>query len=662
MADQYDVEAKLDLNTITGRQSMEALAKQVRDFQKQLAGLGAASSGAFTSAKPAAQTFLGRLQQGTTAASGLGSMLRSALGFAAAYAGFNAISGAMSNLARSSFAFQSSMDKTKISIQAILAATPQFAAMGNPMAAAGKQADTIFTQLQDDALKSVATSQEMFSIYGQILGPLSGAGASLAEIRKITNDTVASAAVLGVDFAQAARDINLMATGAAGQDTMLFRMLKSTGRIKENAEEWNKMMQQTPDKGLKRIQEALDGYAAAAAQFEKSLPGISSSFVDYMQRFRAAFMGGTLEGLRGLLNRMVALFTKHKETITAVLTTLGNAFARFLKPAFSAIERISAYMIKNWDVIADRIENSLMRLQTIVKHYGGTLKVVGAAAVASKVAPGLVGAAAGAAAAPVTAGAAAAGTAIAETASVVIAMGGLSLVLGAVAIAIGVVVGVIGIMKDHWQLFAAVIGIVIAYVQDVITVLWGLLTAFWGVFYPIAKIIMGVVAALGILIGTIVFGLLRAVTWFVKLIMEGWTLIFEQLAPMFEWLYKIVSSLLEFVLGVFAVVNKDLLPKSSTSGGSSFMSGFMDAVMAILRPGGGEEKLYSGEYSNMGNLEKGSPTARSTTINDFRGSRIEVKQDFRNADPDRVWLQMVDGVNAAAERRLTSALVPDFTR
>ena len=42
--------------------------------------------------------------------------------------------------------------------------------------------------------------------------------------------------------------------------------------------------------------------------------------------------------------------------------------------------------------------------------------------------------------------------------------------------------------------------------------------------------------------------------------------------------------------------------------------------------------------------------------------KIEVKQDFRNANPDNVWLQMLDGVNSAAESRLSSALIPDFTR
>jgi hypothetical protein len=58
----------------------------------------------------------------------------------------------------------------------------------------------------------------------------------------------------------------------------------------------------------------------------------------------------------------------------------------------------------------------------------------------------------------------------------------------------------------------------------------------------------------------------------------------------------------------------------------------------------------------------GTPADRATTVNDFRGSRITVNQEFRQNDPDRVLMYMIEDINRQAEARITSNFVPALTR
>jgi hypothetical protein len=62
-------------------------------------------------------------------------------------------------------------------------------------------------------------------------------------------------------------------------------------------------------------------------------------------------------------------------------------------------------------------------------------------------------------------------------------------------------------------------------------------------------------------------------------------------------------------------------------------------------------------------LPDGPPADRSagTTI-DMRGSRIEVRQDFHDADPDRIWMLFQEGLSREAVHRVSSGLVPALTR
>jgi hypothetical protein len=639
--ENYDVEAKI---TVKGDQSKKSVGGLVREV-------------------------LGVTKATSSATSGIYSLLRSTVGLASAYFGVRALTSGFVGLAASSFAYASTLDKQRTGLSAILAATqPMFAGISDGqerMNAAGVLGGAIFRQLQDDALKSVATSQEMFSIYSAIAGPLAGAGAKLSEIRQITNDTVAAASVLGVDFGQASRDIMLMSTGAAGMDTMLFRMLKSTGQITESTQEWNQML---PEKRLARIKESLSGYRAAAGAFEKTLPGVTSSVLDFFQRFRAAFMAGPLEGLRKSLVRLVGIFQAHQSQILALLTTAGEAFDKYLEPVFTGIGDSVEYFLDNWEAISLRMQETWNNIKgwgafvgDKAEKFAPTLKGAAIGYAGVKVASAAVGGSIPAAAGSAISGQlAAAGTVIAEIAKDLFAVGlGFELVI----LPITVLIGFVGAMIDTWDSLLLVVMPIGAFLQEIFTTLWGLLSSILSVVWPLAKIVGIILLGALVAVGGLLIGFARLVWPLFKLIIDGWTLIFEYIGKALDVVYgyfvKWFEGLAKFFGGVLDI-GYDTRGERASSGGAGWIDGFMDSFKANFekfskQKGEDESLIAAAEAGNKGK-------AKATTVNDFRGSKIEVKQDFRQADPDRIWLQMVDGINEAATKRIASALTPDFTR
>lgn len=644
MADEtYDVEAKIDVKALTASQGVGGLVRGLLGVQKQA----------------------------HVAGSGISALLKGTLGFAGAYLGVRTLTSGIRGLVGASFEYATALDTQKTSLAAVLAATqPMYQGISDGaerMNKAGILGGAIFRQLQDDALKSVATSQEMFGIYSSIVGPLAGAGEKLSGIRQVTNDTVAAASVLGVDFKQAARDINQMTTGAAGTDVLLFRMLRATGRIKEDAKAWNALL---PEKRIERMKEALQGFAPAAAAFEKTLPGITSSFVDFMQRFRSNFMAGPLEGFRKMLVRMVGIFQKNQERILALLTTAGDMVGAWLEPMYQAIGNATEYFLTHWEEIAERMQ----RTWNEMKSWGGfalgkaqkfapTAKAVGAAYLVNKVGSAAVGGSlAGAGMGAINAKLGAALAPIAEVVKDLFAIGA---GFQAVILPLTILAGAIGVIVDQWDavlIFAAPVGM---FIQDIFGTLWTLLKSILSVIWPLAKVVGGILLIAFTSVLGIVLSFARLLWPAFRFIIGGWVLIFEYLGKGLEWLSDVIgktfAGIAKFFGGVLDIgygVNKPKEKGEESSAG--FFDGFMDAFGANFakfskQKGEDESILNMAEESNKGKAKK-------TTINDFRGSKIEVKQDFRDADPDRVWDQTVEAINEGASKRIASALVPDFTR
>lgn len=646
MADEeYDVEARITVRHLGAMRAVDQVTKRTERLERTA----------------------------TRAGTGLTRSFVAVAGFASAYIGVRSIAHSFASIARSSFDFASAMSVTETSLGAIIAATQpaisQIPDATERLNRAGEVGRAIFRSLQTDAIKSVATTRTLASIYSGIAGPLIGAGATLGKVRKITRDTVAAATALGVDFAQAQRDIMMMSSGAAGMEVKLFRMLRSVGLITESTREWNELL---PEKRLARMEAALGTFGPSAERFATTLPGATSTFTDLVEIFRGTFAGPTIALFTKTLMNVNNTMIENKDRIMAFLTTAGAVTARVFSGLFNKIDSLTSYFVTNMEFAVDSlgsriqsIENILRTAQRLVPAIGGqtteaaqsrtlqsTALTVTGAAIGAKMASPVLGAGLKAAFAPIT-----------ELAIVISRVVG---IVPALTIAFALLTAIIGPLIDSWSSFWPVLQIVGEIIADVIGVVFGLIGAVGSFLIPLLKFLGTVFMIVFTPFAAIFIGIGVAIWAVIKVIVRGWSLIFGLLGRAInDYLYE---PFLKALQGIFSFIAKAaraigvsmdvLAPEAATP-----EKGMFDDFLLNMRKTWGElSAQMASDEDLIKQIDKDAPTARKTVVNDFRGSKIEVKQDFRDADPDRVWIQMMDAVNNAAEQRIASALAPDFTR
>ena len=221
------------------------------------------------------------------------------------------------------------------------------------------------------------------------------------------------------------------------------------------------------------------------------------------------------------------------------------------------------------------------------------------------------------------------------------------------------------VVQEHWDSFKTI---------------WQESTAGMGEdFMGLVKAIGGfLVPVLKMAITPLVIKLTTAftvMTPILKLILKGWRLIFEVLAMVSNYIYESVKPAFDAIFGFFANLAmwlnqigerdppgdpEERARRRGLSRGQEYMKEaartnekFMGELAAQVGPGG-----RGGLFGQPTEFQAQMPTERPTTVNDFRGSKITVKQEFREADPDRVMVQMIDDINKQAEMRIRTGFAP----
>lgn len=644
---QYDVEASVDVETKGSESAVGRLSQRIEQLGAQIKGTNTLTGG----------------------------LVGKVLALGSAYVGFNALTNGFRHVTSEAIGFQSSLEKTKIGLAAILSAV-----QGTTFAQGLAKGSEVFKQLTDDAIKSTATTQELFDIYQSIAGPILGAGKSLAVVREMTNSTVAAASALNVDFATSSREIAMMSRGAAGMHVKLFAMLHATNAIKEDAKAFNAL---TQGERIEKLRVALAKFAPAAEAYQHSWAGVTSTFQDIYEQLRASAFSPVFDVIRNAMDKLNTTLINNKDRLITMLRTVGTHVAVRLDVVFLRAKNALIGVYNHWGQIVARIESVAMRVREMVPHLlraaaawqainmaraivgtgvqlagaagsiGGALGIGGGSAAAAALAatPAVVAAAmpewfegnavagaaasgGGGAATPAAAALAGAGTTIAAT---------LGLVTGAILVAIeqwnnikqifstateGLGGELLGLAKTIWTAVSPVLKMLAQ----------GPMLALAGIFSLMVPTLTVLVTAL-----RVVFETLGSIT----------TAIYDELKPGFDLMWGLIASWAERVRYVLA-------PFFALVGIGA--TGAPRAARGLGIKHDMRTDDFSGQYDmrpfSMFPESQYAPEKRQTVINDFRGSNITVKQDFREADPDRVLVQMFDAIHRSAEYRTQSGYSP----
>jgi len=652
-----------------------------------------------------------RLRGANTLAGGL---TRNLVGLGLAYSGIRAVAGAMGGLVRQSMQYTSELQGTRIALETVLVAASQGAISMRQAAEMGSEA---FDQLRGDAIKSVGTAKDLFQIYNSLVGPIVAAGKQLSVVREITNGTVAAASVLGVDFNQASRDISMMVRGTAGMDVKLFSMLRSTGAIAETTEQWNKSL--SSGERIEKLQAALAKFGPAAARYASSWAGVTSTFEDVRNEMSRGFMQPALDGAARGLGHLNDRLIANQGAISERLQAWGERTGNTVESVFGRMANGVDYITKHWDELLARAQRFADKMLTAAKvmaaikvgsvalaagsdlvSMGGAAKdMFGGAASALRGGGGggeVAAAAATAAAAAVaqnsqmmfvnpltglTAGGAAPLVGGFATSSEMALSGGFSTAadfagtggvaaagggaMGGAAAAGGLFATVLVAVADRWKEIAAIGNETLV---PLFSEVGGMFGSLWKAAHPLLSV-LGQGAALGLtgamtVISVIARTLVAALTLLFGAIGKVTGAIGDYLQPRFDMLWQLMKDFADKLMEWLKPL-LDMLPSGAhPPPPAAYKAAFdMQATPGGIDPNfdvtAGSNRRFN---SVTGKSEVYIPMGRQQTINDFRGSRIEVKQTFKEADPDRVLVQMINALGTQAENRLQSGFLPALSR
>jgi len=691
MADDYKVETEVIVKT--GRAVSEArkLAQAIREIERHRAQ---AQRRATEAVSVFARGFssLGAMMRPVNF--GLGRMVGSLVAMGGTYLGVRAVTGALRDFAAFSMRANSSVETLTLSLGTVMSEVE-----GMSFEQARREAGGLYRQIQDIAIQSPGTAAEVADVFTMAYGPMRSAGAAMDDILRLSQNTLSVASALRIDLPQVGRDINAMATGVAGTDVRTFRLLRSMGLITESTEQWNRMALEDPAQAAQRLMQIFEQLGGPAAEaFGRTWTGVLSSFRDIIENFSRLMGGSTFSAIRDSLGGINAWLLRYRANIENVMEYLGGRVGDSVQRAIDRIREVGLSIGENMDMIVMRVDDMVSRAHELLPALKAMAKVFVGVSVATRVLAPVLSLIGGVlAAVPALAGLAgtigvggAAGAGAAGAAGTAVAGGGFAALLASAGAALSWLIPIVaGVVAAFAQVGAIIYATVTnvgpelwaafepiwADIQGAAAGLWELLLAGWAFIEPF-------LVAIGSIIASMVLPVLAALSGTLHGFGSTALWVAEALRVMAEWvrppllafsraILGATRSVVNFITSLFRVIG-ELASSFGIHIPSMHLAGLVAGEAGTAEPSGPTGELWSqlqeawgrGRTAMQSSISGrgGPPGQRPTTNVDMRGSRIEVRQEFREADPDRVWLQFRDGLAREAIHRTQSGYVSPLSR
>jgi hypothetical protein len=664
--EDYKVEAELVLKgAAASAVDARKVAREARNIKRELAEAQRQSFATFGAVSAGFSRVGGAMTNAGRMIGRLGLGL-SALGIGAAYIGTRLDARAVRSIGEAAIASNQQVEDMTLSIAALYTEIEHVS-----FDRATHEAHGLYRQMEMLALASPGTSRDLADMFSMAYGPMRRAGVGMQTLLTFSRDAVAVASALHIDYAQVSRDISMMATGVAGQDVRTFRMLRSMGLITESTQEWNEMALRTPAEASRRMVAIFSRLGGTSAeQFGRTWSGLTSSLQDFAAHFGRAFSAPAFDTLKRHLQAAVGWLTRHRAAIDRVLSVYGNRFAVVLDAALGRARRTFFYIYNNWSDIHRRFDDVVNRARELlpialrVAKAAGVLMVglrVGGAGLSALGGIGTtlaglgtmgVGMGGGAAAAG---GGGAIGTALAAMAPLVAPVAAVFGALAAAGVAVwrafvhfgDIIREIIEPFRSDFQAIGADLMVFFSGVWDALDPIFTFLgagiitniTTPLHILLPVLRAFTTALRGLGMFISWWGTNVIRPAFSFLTEMVLGFGLLWAQLG----------NAIRDFISWIRSII-PGMGPSTTRIAGGTMPGEFAGTPMR-------------GSYSIVPTeARSGAPGERPSVNIDQRGSRIEVHQEFRDQDPDRVFVAMRDAMARAAVHRASSPFVAPLTR
>lgn len=533
---------------------------------------------------------------------------------------------------------------------------------------AEKAATQAFRQIRKDAAALPGEAEDYIKVFRTGLPMLirSQLG-GLKEMTNFTNKYTASMIANQVDAVQSGRDLTRMLAGRAGRLVKSWTVLKPF--IKQTQKQFNSMT--TPERA-KVLQEAIQRYEPMLDKFSNTMDAQQGTITSFVKDFTMAATKPMFEKAKVSLGAINDFLGKNQKMIENILGNLGNELVRVLDTAGKAAMGLWVYFKKAWGVMKQMANSPLVQA---IK--GGVSSIISST---SNERGG------GANAAGVTGGVVASIMGIPGAAQIAVVISAL-LKFGEHTEAVNAVwsslqeagMHLVTMLRPLMLLFdsistllSEVFVVVLPPIADVFNRVAETLSFVFGIFSAIIVDMVNTVGPTVVKIYEALAKLVKGVTDFLApvirfvaiLLMGVWQILKVSIVPIFTTFYEAIAwfigklgDLLSWLgKGLDKVVPKGVGPtaKAKDSGGPSFFDRMMKA--SVKQKEAAEIQINQVKLAGATGKGKGKKT-----VNDFRGSKFDIKQDFADLDPERVAVAFSNDLAKLAEHAVQSGFSPAFS-
>lgn len=558
-----------------------------------------------------------------------------------------------------------------------------------------KDADAALEKIRKDADALPGSAQEFQEAFQTAASAIGTAKLPLNDYIEFVDKATAAGKIFGQDAAQSGRDIALLVEGRAGMDVGLWSKLAPyMGMSVAQAEKFNKLK---PEERMEKLLSVVGKGAKdpgklgdMIAAYGDTWDAITSTITSFKDNLFKLGTAPIFKLMKTWAKDTGAWLSSHEKQLNDLVTLVGTGLADAFAKVGEALSGVSVWM--------DKIASSPFMgevIKSLTSAAGSISEAAGGSFGSEKGRAGTAGVLIGGGlamsiAAPI---AAALGVGIAPvTASLILVAGGLEAFLehttavaetsGSLAGIVTSLASVIGPTRDAFgavavilgDLFAAVLPSVVEAFDSVVGTITSVWNAVMAVLVPILEIARPIMA----IIFAVTEAVLRIVVFIMKVFMAPLKvmssvflvvgkLLNKYIVPVFQFLYEIISTFISDLMGWMSDLGwsfdtaisglsggierfLDILPTATEKADEqTAMMGGADAIAEAVKAVEGETFTYK------------TPGEKPTTVNDFRGSTINVQQRFAEGfDADRVSVAFVDDLVKLGERRVQSGLATPF--
>lgn len=288
----------------------------LRNIKREVEGMGTGAERAATRASGA----FGAMQRSVQEASRSTQILANTLSGIGRTAGLLGVVGSAATLVlllkdavTAGIQYNAKLEQQSLGIASIVTATTNIVdAQGKTLQgiekfnAAQEISAALMQQIQQDALKTTATSEQLVEAFQSAVGPLTAAGLSLDQSRDATLRIVQAAFALGIPMHQVAQEVRAIAEGSIDVNARVAKTLDITNEQVQSLKEQGKLYE--------FIVQKTEAFSVAGAKTEQSFSGLASSIADISAQILGLSTSTFFEELKSQMRGLLSLLTAIRDT------------------------------------------------------------------------------------------------------------------------------------------------------------------------------------------------------------------------------------------------------------------------------------------------------------------------------------------------------------